>query len=86
VLSNAVDPGWIRTRMGGPGATDDLPEGAETQIWLATSDDPDATVTGHYFKRRRSLRANAQAYDTELQDRLLAACAELSGVDLPAAP
>jgi len=83
VLSNAVDPGWIRTRMGGPGATDDLPEGAETPIWLATSDDPAATVTGHYFKRRRSLRANAQAYDAALQDKLLAACAELSGVDLP---
>ena len=84
VRSNAVDPGWIRTRMGGPGATDDLPEGAETQIWLATSDDPAATVTGHYFKRRRSLRANEQAYDTALQDRLLATCAELSGVELPA--
>jgi NAD(P)-dependent dehydrogenase (short-subunit alcohol dehydrogenase family) len=83
VLSNAVDPGWIRTRMGGPSATDDLPEGAETQIWLATSDDPEATVTGQYFKRRRSLRANEQAYDAGLQDRLLAACAELSGVDLP---
>ncbi len=81
-LSNAVDPGWIRTRMGGPGATDDLPEGAETQIWLATSDDAEATVTGRYFKRRRSLRANEQAYDTGLQDRLLAACAELSGVEL----
>ena len=83
VLSNAVDPGWIRTRMGGPGATDDLPDGAETQIWLATSDDPAATVTGTYFKRRRALRANEQAYDTALQDGLLAACAELSGVSLP---
>jgi hypothetical protein len=39
-------------------------------------------VTGQYFKRRRSLRANEQAYDTGLQDRLLAACAELSGVEL----
>ncbi|MEV4702834.1 hypothetical protein [Actinoplanes sp. NPDC049316] len=79
-LSNAVDPGWIRTRMGGPGATDDLPEGAETQVWLATSDEPAATVTGRYFKRRRELRANPQAYDEELQDRLLAICADLTGV------
>jgi NAD(P)-dependent dehydrogenase (short-subunit alcohol dehydrogenase family) len=82
-LSNAVDPGWIRTRMGGPGATGDLPEGAETQVWLAVSDDPAATVTGRYFKRRRELRANPQAYDTGMQDRLLAACAQLSGIDLP---
>ena len=81
-LSNAVDPGWIRTRMGGPGATDDLPEGADTQVWLATSGEPEATVTGHYFKRRRPLRAHPQAYDEALQDELLQRCAELSGVRL----
>ncbi|MCA2214266.1 SDR family NAD(P)-dependent oxidoreductase [Jidongwangia harbinensis] len=83
VRSNAVDPGWIRTRMGGPDATDDLPEGADTQVWLATDDSPEATVTGAYFKRRRQLRANPQAYDETLQEELLAACAKLSGVDLP---
>ncbi|MEU4689757.1 SDR family NAD(P)-dependent oxidoreductase [Actinoplanes sp. NPDC023714] len=82
-LSNAVDPGWIRTRLGGPGATDDLPEGAGTQVWLATSDEPAATVTGRYFKRRTALRANPQAYDEGLQDRLLALCADLTGVKLP---
>ena len=81
-LSNAVDPGWIRTRMGGPGATDDLPEGSETQVWLATSEDAAATVTGHYFKRRQSLRAHSQAYDEALQDELLQRCAELTGTPL----
>ena len=83
VRSNAVDPGWIRTRMGGPAATDELPEGGDTQVWLATSDDAEATVTGTYFKRRRPLRANPQAYDESLQEELLAVCAELSGVKLP---
>jgi NAD(P)-dependent dehydrogenase (short-subunit alcohol dehydrogenase family) len=83
-LSNAVDPGWIRTRMGGPGATDDLPEGSETQVWLATSAEPEATVTGRYFKRRRQLRANPQAYDESLQEDLLGVCADLTGVKLPA--
>jgi NAD(P)-dependent dehydrogenase (short-subunit alcohol dehydrogenase family) len=81
VRSNAVDPGWIRTRMGGPNATDDLPAGAETQIWLATGDAP--AVSGRYFKRRRELRANPQAYDLGLQDGLLGACAELSQVKFP---
>jgi NAD(P)-dependent dehydrogenase (short-subunit alcohol dehydrogenase family) len=81
--SNAVDPGWIKTRMGGAGATDELPAGAETQIWLATSDEPAATVTGRYFKRRRELRANPAAYREDLQEELLAACAALSGVKLP---
>jgi NAD(P)-dependent dehydrogenase (short-subunit alcohol dehydrogenase family) len=83
ILSNAVDPGWIRTRMGGPSATDDLPAGADTPIWLATSDEPAATVTGRYFHRRRELRANPAAYRDDLQEELLAACAELSGVKLP---
>jgi NAD(P)-dependent dehydrogenase (short-subunit alcohol dehydrogenase family) len=83
VLSNAVDPGWIKTRMGGPNAPDDLPEGAETQVWLATSEDEAARVTGRYFKRRRSLRANPAAYDAAVSDGLLAACAKLTGVDLP---
>jgi NAD(P)-dependent dehydrogenase (short-subunit alcohol dehydrogenase family) len=69
---NAVDPGWIKTRMGGDGATDELPLGAETQVWLATSDEPAATRTGRYLKRRQDLKANPDAYDQAQQDRLLA--------------
>ena len=83
VLSNAVDPGWIRTKLGGPNATDDLPTGADTQVWLATSDEPAATVTGRYFKWREDLRANSAAYDVDVQERLLDACAEITGVKLP---
>jgi NAD(P)-dependent dehydrogenase (short-subunit alcohol dehydrogenase family) len=81
--SNAVDPGWIKTKLGGRGATHDLPVGAETQVWLAASDDPDTQVSGRFFKWRRGLRANPQAYDTALQDALLAACAALTGVASP---
>jgi len=84
VLANAVDPGWIKTRMGGPDATDELPAGADTPVWLATSDDPAATVTARYFNRRTGLRANPAAYDIDLQDGLLAACARLTGTPLPA--
>ncbi|MGX7828550.1 SDR family NAD(P)-dependent oxidoreductase [Actinokineospora sp. 24-640] len=83
VLSNAVDPGWIKTKLGGPNATDELPEGADTQVWLATADEPAATVTGRYFKHRRELRANPAAYDVEVQEALLTACADLTGVALP---
>jgi NAD(P)-dependent dehydrogenase (short-subunit alcohol dehydrogenase family) len=82
VRSNTVDPGWIRTRMGGPGATDPLPRGAETPVWLASSDDPAAAVSGRYFKRRRELRANPVAYDEALQEGLLERCAALTGVTL----
>ena len=83
VLSTAVDPGWIRTRMGGPRATDDVRDGASTQVWLATSDDDAARVTGAYLKRRRVLRANPQASDVALQEDLLARLADLTGVVLP---
>jgi NAD(P)-dependent dehydrogenase (short-subunit alcohol dehydrogenase family) len=82
VRSNAVDPGWIRTKLGGPNATDDLPEGAETQVWLATADG-DALVTGRYFKRRQDLRPNPAVHDRAYTDGLLRACADLSGVALP---
>lgn len=81
-VSNAVDPGWIKTRMGGPGAPDDLPEGAETQVWLASSDAPEALVSGRYLYRRGERRANPAAYDEALQEGLIAACAKLTGVTL----
>jgi NAD(P)-dependent dehydrogenase (short-subunit alcohol dehydrogenase family) len=84
-LSNAVDPGWIKTRMGGAGAVDELPAGAETQVWLATSDEPAATLTGRYLYRRRERRANPAAYDLDLQDRFLAEAERLTGVSFPLA-
>lgn len=83
VRSNAVDPGWIRTRMGGPGAPGLLPEGAATPVWLAVSDDPEALVSGRYLQRRRQLRANPAGGDGELQRALLDRCAVLTGVTLP---
>ncbi|RKS80287.1 NAD(P)-dependent dehydrogenase (short-subunit alcohol dehydrogenase family) [Motilibacter peucedani] len=83
VSSNAVDPGWIKTRMGGAGATDELPEGAETQVWLATSDEPAALGSGRYLRRRRELEPNPQALDESLQDALVERLAELSGVQPP---
>jgi NAD(P)-dependent dehydrogenase (short-subunit alcohol dehydrogenase family) len=49
VLSNAVNPGWVPTKMGGAGAPDDLEQGALTQAWLAVSDEPAALVSGRYF-------------------------------------
>src|SRR5882724_6746159 len=80
VYSNAVDPGWVRTRLGGPYAIDDLPIGADTQVWLATGAGG-ALVTGRYFKRRRVQRPNPAAGDIRYQDGLLRACADLSEVE-----
>jgi NAD(P)-dependent dehydrogenase (short-subunit alcohol dehydrogenase family) len=83
VLSNAVDPGWVRTKLGGPNATDDLSVGAATQVWLATSDEPDAQVTGRYLKRRDVLEPNPQANDVRMQDAVLDQLAALTGTELP---
>ncbi|MFS0701323.1 SDR family NAD(P)-dependent oxidoreductase [Cellulomonas sp. 179-A 4D5 NHS] len=83
VLVTTVDPGWIKTKLGGPDAWDEVDEGAATQVWLATSDDDAARVTGEYVKRHEIQVANPEASDVELQEGLLARLAELTGVALP---
>ena len=83
VLSNAMTPGWVATRMGGPGASDDLEQAHLTQAWLAASDDPAARTTGGYFYHLAPRGPNPQAHDVALQDRLLDICREISGVAMP---
>jgi NAD(P)-dependent dehydrogenase (short-subunit alcohol dehydrogenase family) len=83
VLSNAVDPGWVATKMGGSGATDDLDAGHRTQVWLAVSDGPASTVTGEYFYHMRLRTPKAATRDVERQEKLIEACAALSGVRVP---
>jgi NAD(P)-dependent dehydrogenase (short-subunit alcohol dehydrogenase family) len=83
VLSNALTPGWVPTRMGGAGAPDDLDQGHRTQAWLAVSDDPGARVTGGYFYHQRPADVHPAARDAALQDRLLEYCRDVSGVALP---
>jgi NAD(P)-dependent dehydrogenase (short-subunit alcohol dehydrogenase family) len=83
VFSNALEPGWVATKMGGPGATDDLDAGHRTQVWLAASDDPAATVTGQYFYHMRPRKPRPVTRDTRVQEALLDACKRLSGVELP---
>jgi len=82
VLSNAVEPGWVATRMGGQGAPDDIDQAHLTQAWLAASDDPAARTTGGYFYHLKPRHPNPQASDMALQDRLLTICEEISGVDM----
>jgi NAD(P)-dependent dehydrogenase (short-subunit alcohol dehydrogenase family) len=83
VFSNALEPGWVATRMGGSGAPDDIDQAHLTQAWLAVSNEPVAVVTGQYFFHMRPRQPNPQVYDTALQDGLVDACEQLSGVELP---
>jgi NAD(P)-dependent dehydrogenase (short-subunit alcohol dehydrogenase family) len=71
VFSNAVDPGWVPTKMGGPGAPDDLRLGHLTQVWLATGDDPQARTSGGYWYHQRRAEPHPAVHDQRFQDQLL---------------
>jgi NAD(P)-dependent dehydrogenase (short-subunit alcohol dehydrogenase family) len=83
VFSNAVDPGWVPTRIGGPGAPDDLRLGHLTQEWLATSDDPDARTSGGYWHHQRRTEPHPAAHDENFQDALLDELIRHTDVRLP---
>lgn len=80
VKSNALEPGWVATKMGGPSAPDDLHQGCVTQAWLATSEDELARSTGGYFYHQRPRAPNPIASDVRIQEELLAECHRISGV------
>jgi NAD(P)-dependent dehydrogenase (short-subunit alcohol dehydrogenase family) len=84
VLSNAVGPGWVPTKMGGAGAPDDLTQGYLTQAWLAVSDEPAALVSGCCFFHKQQQQFHPAARSPEVQDALTGYCARLSGIPLPA--
>ena len=80
VYCNAVNPGWVPTKMGGRGAPDDLQKGFETQAWLAVSNDEKAKVSGHYFFHRKARPYNAVADDVKVQEKFLELCQEITNV------
>ena len=82
VLSHAVDPGWVPTKMGGAAATGDLEKGYLTQTWLAVSNDAAATVSGGYWYHRQRQAPAPQARDPAFQDQLMDRLAALTGVAL----
>ena len=51
-LSNALDPGWVRTGMGGDAAPTSPEDAARAQVRLAAGADPGVLVTGRYFSDR----------------------------------
>jgi NAD(P)-dependent dehydrogenase (short-subunit alcohol dehydrogenase family) len=82
VFSNAVDPGWVPTRMGGAGAPDDLRLGHLTQEWLATSDDLQARTSGGYWYHQRHAEPGPSVHDERFQDQLLGNLARFTGTRL----
>lgn len=83
IYANAVNPGWVPTKMGGPGASDSFESGYQTQVWLAASDDDGAKVSGRYFYHQKETRHNPEADDVQFQERFLSLCEEITGVVFP---
>jgi len=84
VLSNAVDPGWAATKMGGRGAPVSVEEGSRTQVWLAVSQEKEALVSGRYFSHQQARSCHPAAADPAVQEKYLLECGRLSGIVFPA--
>lgn len=82
MLSNALEPDWVPTRMGGPSAPGDMVQAHLTQAWLAVGNDEAARVTGGYLYHRKPRRVAAVAQDVGLQDRLIDIFQSASGLPL----
>jgi NAD(P)-dependent dehydrogenase (short-subunit alcohol dehydrogenase family) len=80
VFANSLNPGWVPTKMGGPGAPDSFESGYQTQVWLAVSNEESAKVSGRYFYHQKEARSNPEADDILKQEKLLILCEEITGV------
>ncbi len=83
VYANAVNPGWVPTKMGGSGAPDNLLKGYETQVWLATSSNEMTNVSGLYFYHQKESGYNHEADEVQLQNKFMSLCKEITGVPFP---
>ena len=83
VFSNAMEPGWVATKMGGPGAPESIEAGARTQVWLAVSRDREVLVSGRYFYHQQPRNFHPAAADPAVQEKYLSECARLSGIAFP---
>lgn len=82
VYSNAVNPGWVPTKMGGRNAPDDLDEGYETQVWLAVGQDDNAKESGRYLRHKAEQHFHPQAKVVEIQEKFLSVCEQITGITM----
>ncbi|KAJ9627775.1 hypothetical protein H2203_002992 [Taxawa tesnikishii (nom. ined.)] len=80
VESNAVDPGWVATKMGGMSAPGTVDAGADTLSYLAEGKE---SASGKLFKNRRPVRSHDAAGKVDVQEKFLQICEKLSGVSFP---
>ncbi|WP_138470331.1 SDR family NAD(P)-dependent oxidoreductase [Poseidonocella sp. HB161398] len=81
--SNAVDPGWVPTRMGGRSAPDDLEQGTKTQAALAAGAPRQLEkLSGEFLYHMGVRQPQCGTRETDIQTRLLEQCQALSGIRL----
>ncbi|MBE4948167.1 SDR family NAD(P)-dependent oxidoreductase [Chryseobacterium culicis] len=83
VASNALEPGWVATKMGGAGAPDSLADAPLTQVWLASSMDAQVLKSGNYYYHKKTQNLHADAKNRKIQEIFIDKCAEISGITLP---
>lgn len=83
VHSNALEPGWVATKMGGAGAPDSLADAPMTQVWLATSNDQVVLSSGGYFYHMAPREVHPAARREDIQQLFLEKCHAYSGVRIP---
>ncbi len=83
IYANAVDPGWVPTKMGGSGAPGNLEKGYQTQVWLAVGKDEAAKVSGSFFYHKKQKHYHPEADNVVVQDRFLELCQNASGIRFP---
>lgn len=82
VASNALEPGWVATKMGGSGAPDSLADAPLTQVWLASSIDPQVLQSGGYYYHKQPREVHPDSRNHEIQQVFLERCKQISGVKL----
>lgn len=80
VQSNAVDPGWVPTRMGGSSAPDDLELGHVTQAWLAARDE--VFVSGGYWYHQQRRTPHPAVTEVRFQAELLRRLERYTGLKI----
>lgn len=83
VASNAMDPGWVPTKMGGASAMDDIDAAVDTYVMLAEGSGAAEGMTSKYWYQGRTRSCKAAASDVKVQDKLLRELETISGVKVP---
>jgi NAD(P)-dependent dehydrogenase (short-subunit alcohol dehydrogenase family) len=83
VMSNALEPGWVPTRMGGAGAPDDLDKGTGPRSGWQRATSRAATVSGRYFFHQKLRDPDPATTDVDRQGLLLELCRMVSGTAFP---